>query len=80
VFKFLKNFKENKQLQQEFELALELQKRAKKMIDKYDKLNFDALDGLQRAKSLAHFHQTRVEELEAKLKIYEELILKGNLK
>lgn len=78
--KIFKNFKENRNLAKNLSDLNEMQEKAMMTIKRYERLIEKTEDAESRLKSLCHFRYERIKELEQKLKIYEELILKGNLK
>jgi hypothetical protein len=80
MFKFLKNFHENLDLQKELKRAQQNIDIANGMQRTYVRLFEENRDKFSRLQSQVDFHVARVQELEQKNKIYEELILKFNLR
>jgi cupin superfamily acireductone dioxygenase involved in methionine salvage len=80
MFEFLKNFRENINLQQELKCAQLDLDRAEMKKCLYKGAVKELEERIDRLQSQVDFHMERVKELEQKNKIYEELILKFNLR
>jgi hypothetical protein len=78
--KLLKNIKENLNLAKEKEDLRLMKDEAHLMQRRYERLIKETGESFQALKSQVHFKDERIKELENKIKVYEELILKGSLK
>lgn len=79
MLKIFKNFKENIELEKQIREVAKIQYFADEAKRKYDRWMMQRDEEREAMRSTLHFYKERIKELEQKVQVYEELILKGKL-